>query len=404
MKYTINKYHNIMKIDNNPNNKLLKSYMDGDIKLFRKLILDNENVNCLNSYNRSLISLVIENKEGLENNKEFFDELISAGVCLNQIGWESGLLAVAVEFQKQDIYYAKKLLDNKINIDSVGVYYFSHDNFRYGVFEEGEKFPCPYGPAIFDALTYSSIKHFDLFLKYNPDINLLNDQGDSLLHNLIGECQQNFNQDDMKNIFETLLERGADPGIRNKYGKNVLNLIITNHQNFLINSLFEKAHEINIDARNQRGDTALNESIESNNIEASYILINLGANSNLYNVNEQNALIKSMLKNNQELFIFLIEKGADISSIGKESGSNILHILTSYDIGHDFELKEFYKLILNKAPELMHKKNKYGKTPIDILKENGWYEARRGILNQYESKSIENLGKSKKHEKTMEYD
>ena len=367
-----------------PCSDLINSYYEGDIVKFRKLIAENENINCVNEYNKSLISVIVKDPFNWNNNKEFFDELISAGVSLAPIGWEAGLLSLATEHS--DTYYAKKLLENNVNVNSVGVYYRTSD------YAPNITIDLPYGPPIFDALSLASIEYLNLYLDNNADVEVLDYFGRSAIHFIINHEHGAYEDKELlKEMFIALLDKGADVEYGNCDGSNVLNLIIFNKHNFLLNILFEKRNDLNINRKDGDGNTPLLNSLIYKNNDAAKFLINQGANLDLYDTSGDNALIKCIINDDMDLFNLLLDNNASLTTTSNFSkGGNIMHFVTSNDNSEINDYEKFYEIILKKHPELMLMKNNLGKTPIDILKSNKNYKERMEIFNKFNAKSIKN--------------
>ena len=383
----------MIKINKNPNNDLIASYMNGNFDLFSQLIKDGENINCLDIYNNSLISLVIENPNKLKNNKKFFNLLISNGVCLKQIGWEYDLLTQCLIYQK-DLYYARKLLKNKININAIGVCRKFDDKYNDDFTDV-----C-YGPPIFEALKMGDMKYFNLFLNNNADVEIIDNNGNSILHVLINkkdEEYQKYNQKIEKEIFENLLNRGADPHIRCNDGKDVLHSLICNEKDYLIRSLFKIIKNINVNTRNNKSQTPLMKSICNDMPNIVKFLIKKKANIGAYDIYDNNALVFCVKYDNLEMFKFLIEKGMDINSVDRW-GATILHQI-AYIHSYWENRREYIEIILEKKPELLLQKSDSKETPLSIFKKDCMYE--RGDKRLYNKiiNKIKNKSKMKKSNK-----
>ena len=371
----------MVKINRNSDNQLIDSYMRGDFNLFSQLIKDGENVNCLNHENNSLISLVVENSNKLKNNKKFFDLLISNGVSLKQIGWEKDLLSICVIHQN-DLYYAKKLLKNKIDINAKGVcrkYNYNTDGYL----------SVRFGPPIFDSIRMGKQKYFNLFLENNADVGVIDNYGNTALHILINKSNGKYFEWDEKEIFEILLTRGADPNIRSNDDMDTLNSIIFNEKNHLFPILFRKSKDININSRDCVSRTPLMNSIISDMPKLTKRLIKKQANLDTYDFYENNALVYCIRSQKFDLFKLIIENGANIKSINR-LGNNILHHIADLErflLDDDSNNNEFSEVILNKHPELLMQKNIAQKTPLDMFKKHESYETRnKDFLKKFKNK------------------
>ena len=384
------------KIDTNPQNELLDCYMRGDYGLFSVLVDEGVNLNCLNESNFSLISIVIENPNNLKNNKKFFNKLISAGVSLEQVGWEEDLLTVCVKYQK-DLYYAKKLIKNKININAIGAsreYYNEYEEYD----EYDEPYECrgvvnfSYGPPIFEALKHKKIDYFDLFLKNKADVSMVNSIGDSILIFFINNCIDKYSNRNFNKIFRTLLDYKIDHNIRDDDGADVLNLMSAYGLDDLIRVYFKKIKNIDVNSRDNEGNTNLIQSISSDNYLSlcTKLLVENNANLDTYSLWGTNALIRCVRFGNTHTLRYLINNGINLTSID-EFGNNIIHYIAGRDDYWDgTKYDKYYRIILTKQPELLLQENDSGITPIDMMKENDiYYGEKRKLINKFKKKARE---------------
>lgn len=128
-----------------------------------------------------------------------------------------------------------------------------------------------------------------------------------------------------------LLERGADPALRDKQGETPLQACIASSYRFgrenaelPIDKLLAKGVDIN--TANQNGMTMLDSAIQSNNRKLVEKLLSLGADANHSDRNGITTLMRAV--NNKEFFDLLISKGADINQ-GGASGSALHMALRS---------------------------------------------------------------------------
>ena len=365
------------KINNNYVNPLFSSYMQNDFVSFSKHVKSGVNINCINEENYSLISLIIKNSLEIKDNKKFFDLLISSGVNLKQIGWEKDLLTTCVIHQK-DTYYAKELLKNNININSSGVSG-SYEGYADEEYEEGWMFAedgvikVKYGPPIFEALKEGNIEYFELFLKNKASLDVLDSYGGPILHFLInGSCDDIYDNATEKKIFETLLDHDVDIYNRDETGSDIIKLLIGWQKKELFKSLFEKRKNINVNTRDKMGRTPLINSVSyGSGLLYTKTLIKHGANLDLYDVENINALIMSISCEDMKLFKLLVKSGANVSSSDK-LGNNVLHFIANLN-SHPHS-KECCEIILNKNPNLLTEKNNAGKSALDIFKSSGIYK------------------------------
>ena len=368
---------------------LLKAYQKGKLTEFLKLISSGEDINCLDRYGEPLISIVLRNPNCLDNNRKFFDQLISSGVNLGHIDSSKGLLTTAVE-KGVDIYYIKELLKNKLNVNSVGIYVPNNCIEDY-------MHRFNYGPPIFDALTTGNKSYIELFLKEGADINMLNFDDQSPLEYFVrynyGTCEK------LSEIFELLLDYGADSNVLNSNGETILHSIIITERYNLFDVLFKKVDDININTRNKFGITPLMLAVYAQNEYIVKFLIEKGANLDISNFNGNTSLLYAVNVNDKKIFELLVNSGANLYSCHKNwDGGTILHMIADLECKSDKnnlnsrKLNKFYKIILEKNPELLLIKNNSGKTAPDILKENNLYVGtKKRLFEKFENqKQFEN--------------
>ena len=393
----------------NPNNKLLDCYTNGDFNLFSLLVDEGQNVNCLDNEKKSLISIIIKNPYNLKNNRKFFDKLIANGVSFKQIGWEEDLLTTCVKHQT-DLYYAKKLLKNKININAIGI---SRENYdenkcydddeRYEDYNMHENFmTTPYGPPIFEALKLKKIEYFDLFLKNNADVRIIDHNGNSILHFFIKNCAETYSMKNFNRIFKILLDCEIDHNSRDEGGADVLNLMSKHYLDDLFPVFFKKIKDVNINSFDNYGRTPLMHSIsyESGLSMVTKSLVKRKANLDAFTLGGYNALMKCLSTENLPTMKFLITNGANIQSANKK-GDTVLHCLAKIDDHvYDNIYNKFYNIILKNNPNLLLQKNNHGLSTLHILKNKGLYNgAKKQLINVFLQKIKTAKKKNKKASK-----
>ena len=367
---------------------LLQAYHNGDIDQFKTLIDQGENINCRAYDKQRLISHVIRNKKNISNNKEFFDLLIDKGADIGPDDKSRGLLSVAIIKQK-DTYYARKLLENNLNVDSFGRYDTAPGDPLYYLDDGGT---TPYGPPIFDALFTENIDYINLLVEYNFDVNIYDHLDRSVMEYFIGLTS--FNKTESKKIFKILIDYGADLDMLHTDGINLLSTIIKNEEYHLIKILFEKSEKIDINQKDFTGTTALMYAVLNGDTNIVKFLIEKGANIDIYNKYGFNSLRMAVRDDQMDIFKLMLKKSANLVLPNKEDNNNtILHKLM-YDACDYFPNKsshewfdKYYKIILNKHPELLSIKNDKGETPIDILKKKNEYTpARKKFFDKFKIK------------------
>ena len=373
------------KIENYP---LLEAYFNGNITKFKKLVNEGENINCHDDKGQSLISIIIRNKRRFLNNRDFFDTLISKGVYLGYNNTTKGLLSIAVESQ-DGVYYAKELLKNKVNVNSFGKCVQFCNDWPY------VNSAVPFGPPIFEAINYRKNEFIDLFIEYNFDINMCNHNNRTVLEFFLSSSF--VWQKKPIEVFKRLIEHGADLDSLDVRGANILGTIIRNKQYHLLEYLFEKSTNININHQNKSGITPVMEAVINGDIDTVKFLIEKGVNLDLYEKDGGNALIFSIHRNTMDIFQLLTESGANILSTNKKSEkNNIMHKMINIECndfpkGYDATwFYPFYEIILKKHPQILRMKNNNGETPIDIFKKNNRYtQEKKRFFDKFNDK--ENL-------------
>ena len=355
-----------IKVDKSGNSELIKFYRAGNIEKFHESIKSGANINCLNRDGFSLISMILINSSKIDNNKKFFDLLMSNDVHLKPLGRESGVLSLAIRAQK-DVYYVKKILEKNSNVDHVGV---------SGHLSE------PYGPPIFDAISKGNCEIIELLLEYNASLDICDSYGEPVLNHLFKE-----NLKIAPKILKKMINYGANPNFKNFNGENALHYLSRHGVN---KKLFEIICDkiTNLDEHDIWGDTPLMSSVISLNISALKILINKGANLNSLNGNGHSPLVLSVLYDCKDSFNCLVENKADFFCVDKNK-NNILHHI----VMRQCYKKEYCEQILKNNTELLNMKNKEGKTPLDLIKKDNLYDSRMSFFmkiidNQENSNSL----------------
>ena len=327
-----------------PNNELIKSYNSGNIEKFKELIKDGHDVNCLDMFGKSLISLVVMNFDDVPRNKEFFDELLKAGVKLHPIGNEMGLLSCSI-ISKNDTYYLEKLISHKMNINSCGT---SDGNNKYG-------------PPIIDAIIFKKYNHIDVLLKNDLDISSCDEEGIPVLNFLISRYVISNDFDRFDHYFKLFVEKGFDADAGDTLGIKPLHYLSAHiSDKNIFDILFNSDHPINVNSRDDKGNTPLIWAAIHNNVSSIEILIEKGVNLNLRNSEGYTALESAAIREQLESFDFLMQNGVNLLLIDKQ-GNNILHKIAKNNIN-----TYCYEKISQKHPELLTMKNNKGETPNEI--------------------------------------
>ena len=214
---------------------------------------------------------------------------------------------------------------------------------------------------------------------------------------------QAINDDDLESV-KTVLEEQANATICDKKGNSLLMLAIANGKENIIQYLLT-IKDIDINAQNNEGSTALIEAIEKNNATLVTQLINKGANVNIADKNGFTPLIMATINAKNAIATELINNGADINAQNNEGDTALIRAIKNND-------KDKVLLLINNNANV-NQINKKGESPlisasryglsldtIDLLLEkgalinaqdnNGW-TALMWAIDQNEQKIAESL-------------
>ena len=266
---------NTKTANNNDFNKLMDSYSNKDINKFSELIDQGVNINCINNDGKSFISSLLNGRHNSVMD-EFLSILLKNNVSLKQIGIEKSLLTIVIQ-NHNNTSCLEKLLKNNINIDNFGIV--KHRRSIGGGSYRDD-------PAIFHAIWQAVVKEdnriVDLLLKYNVDLNIENQYDETPLHFLLRETSFYKKRKSATYLMEKLLKNGADPSILGPDGNTIIHYTASHfYGTDVLKILFTHNHNININAKNKHGDTALIKAVRNKNFKVARFLIRNGANSNV---------------------------------------------------------------------------------------------------------------------------
>lgn len=204
---------------------------------------------------------------------------------------------------------------------------------------------------------------------------------------------EKYTIDNNLRLVSLLMEYGANSNIEDHYGNNLLHIAVKNDSYSIINYLINK-NGMDLDARDENGQTLLELYVTNNNIDLVKKLIENGADSSIKDRNGNNLLhiaaqndayniISYLMSRNSmdldarnengqtllELYVTnnkidlvkeLIENGAD-SSTSNSKGNNLLHIAARYGSS------ELINLLLKKGVKA-NRKNEDGRLPEKVAK------------------------------------
>ena len=338
-------------------NELMDSYLNKDINKFCELIDRGININCLNNNGKSFVSCILAREDHEDMMDKFLQILLKNNISLKQIGIERSLLTIAIE-RHDNTSCLEKLLKSNINIDNFGM-------FKYQI---NEQECCKDDPAIFHAIWRGDDDIMNLLLKYNPDLNVENHAGETPLLYLLRTVnirRKNWTTD----YFDKFLKNGANPNTLNEDGNTIMhNMAFHSHCDDMFEILFNYKHNININAKNKFGDTALFSATTIGNISAVEFLIKKGADLNIRCHHGFTAIMAAIKIYNTKIFDFILDQSPDLSIVN-DHGDNVLHTLAKNIIIDEGKiLQRYFDQISKSHPELLNIKNSKKLTPTDLLK------------------------------------
>ena len=343
--------------DSTDHKKLMKAFIKDDIKGFTDLAKSDIDINSLNKWGETVISYIIKVHYTFSTTREFFNILLKNGASLKQIGLEEGLLSIVIN-NHQETYYLEELLKNNININDFGIW--------REVPEDENNF---YNSAILTAIENCNNNFINLLLKYKPDLDIETHKGETILNHLITCYCEKGKHKELFPIFKKLLKYGADPDVIGCLGLRAIHhLALANCDISLFKILIK--YNIDINAKNLHGDTALKITARHNKHELSRFLIKNGADMEITDLDGDSIIMLSVICRKFETFELLYNSGANLTRIGANN-NNILHLLaesskTCHLDTNDIKFNQYYKKISKLHPQLLDMKNTNGQTPFDI--------------------------------------
>ena len=348
----------LQRINKEPNNLLIKSYLNNDIVEFNRLIDYGENVNCLNENGESLMSMVIKSNRSIKDNKAYFSRLLKEEVILDQIGKEPSLCFTAMHCHKNP-YYFEELLKHGVNTMVTG-------NYNINTI---------YGPALFESLKYPDI-FLELLLKQKPNLKIHNEMGRTIINELIQKSHyiNDDNIDKISNKLTMLIKAGADPNFRDRNsGNQAIHYIAEYCEDMSIVDIMESLNiKFDINSKNHYGNTPVYTSVIAFNTSMTSYFIKQGAKLDIFPNDRRTLLTTAIFHNSKEIFDLLIKEAPYLLKTIKE-GNNVLHHIAGCHgsgniTGSGSQNPYFYSEIIKHAPELAFMKNNNNDTPFDVFK------------------------------------
>lgn len=238
---------------------------------------------------------------------------------------------------------------------------YENDNIIYGL-NKGST------PLII-AIQEGHVKTAKNFLIAGADLNLQDSNGTTALEKAVTKNYCYKHIDNYKDIIAMLLDKGANPNLKNKYGNTPLMLaalecFIDYDGSEIATMLLNKGADPNW--KNNDDFTALIFAAQSSNENVAALLLNNGADPNLKNNDGFTALMYATGYNEPTIVDLLLNNGAD-PNIQNEYGFTAL----MYAAEEGF--KEILSLLLNKGAN-PHLQSNDGDTAIKLAIESGHKE------------------------------
>jgi ankyrin repeat protein len=223
-----------------------------------------------------------------------------------------------------------------------------------------------------------------LILKHGPDVNALDNNGSTPLH-----------QADSEQAIGLLLEHGADISLQNDQGQTALHQASLRGYPDIISILLN--HGADVHTQDNGGSTPLHLAISGANswdVEGEVgLLLEHGANINLRNGQGQTALHKASLRGYPNIIHLILNHGAPDVDAQDNDGSTPLHLIIS-KMSMDSEASEDSKLFVDSESlceviKLLlehgasgHRENSRGETPFQVAEMRGFQEI-TGLLSMH---------------------
>lgn len=190
--------------------------------------------------------------------------------------------------------------------------------------------------------------------KFNGNIDRKDSDGKSVL---FYACE-----DGSLNMFEMLLEKGADIDVTDNVGDTLLHAAVKSGNKSIIQLLLDRG--VYIDEKNNDGRTPLMIAAIKSRADIAKYLVEQGADISVRDDNGNNAFKYAVTGGNKQLIALLMDESADEKS---KNGNNALHMAVSAGS------LEAVKAVIAENPELMNERNDKGQTPIFTAAENNKY-------------------------------
>ena len=201
-----------------------------------------------------------------------------------------------------------------------------------------------------------SVFVFESLLKYNPDVNIRNSQGNTVLHFVSN-----------KEFVELLINHGADIEAVNDFGETPLIKNMSYDKTVL---LVEKGANVNY-VNPQNGKTALHEAIFCYDIRTTEYLLSKGANVNVFDKSGKSPLDIALDYSKDKYIKLLIDKMNDVNTKNLDGKTYLHRAASSYSAN-------IVKLFLDKglSPDI---KDNEGNIPLSLALKKGLNDPKAAV-------------------------
>lgn len=143
-------------------------------------------------------------------------------------------------------------------------------------------------------------------------------------------------------VAKLLLEKGANPNIKDKNGLTVLSLAVAKNSFYIVELLLKHKADINI--KDNSNQTPLFIAVNNSNYEMIELLLIMGANPNIINITGTTVLNMAVSRNNHEIVKLLLRMGVKVN-INKGKKKDVFNSVKNND-------KRMIELLNNPPPFL----------------------------------------------------
>ena len=203
---------------------------------------------------------------------------------------------------------------------------------------------------------------FDILLQKGADVNLQNGGGRTVLH----QASRNGH----KEIVEILFKGGADVNIQDNSGETALFEASRRGYKEIIEVLLQRGADVNL--QNESGQTALFVAFKTGNREVVQVLIKAKVDTEVKDSHQRTPLLRAAERGWEHIVHILIDKAADIDSVDVDQQTALL--IASRE-GH----VEIVKILIQERADV-NILNKSGQTALFIASRKGYVEVVRILL------------------------